>query len=881
MRYDCIDTIGAIRLVCANFVIVCLLCITTSSEVAGGVTTMSPDFPLDLPEGCHAQLRVQPHPSIEPTATGQTFSPKLVTLSGSASYAAGPPLRASQTLGQLESFDIVCIAPEITIASPLRSSGGTIVIMTKTLKLNAQIDSRPYFRTSTVDHYISPSEWPRYTESSIGLNARIYNEYDVRVSDILNYDAGIANFYRDYYIRCQDCMVTDQETWMPELPAGLTPPFVNWVIFSGGYGPGDFPRPGLPTSYNDLDNISTRSGDIIIAAEKIEYARPTSGVGTSFDDPPDPLDCNPKPSLAQPLINARGDRGGRGGLGQPSNDLGSPVIRAKKPGFSGGYAGSGMNAPGGPGGDGGNVYLYLFDQPPGSSVDELPGLASVDGGPQGSSIKLKVPSEITKSPLGICAVNPLPQPWPLAERGKSGSIIRRTVSQREAWQKVLGAVSGLDSMFSYNLADLAKRAQVSTGVVSTSFAEHIDARIAVMVSKAQARLARRTIALVTRQVPATDSLVLQDLPIWSIDHPDIPADAPGNINVALSELLTLSGKESGSLVDSYLTANGGVAYVLRTAPQLETDLHGVQEAVRTQQKTLTAINAALGQLSNAVVDIDLQQASQPMLEHANTLKTALKSLTDRYEAEHQAYSNAYQRAFGDYAQGVGGLVLAAAKNDPSSLKDSANKLGRAFVDLFQLHGVSVPTTLETEKQLRDAEEALTRFKIESSALRQQIATQNAIALEQALRARSENAVSLRNRTRLFAELYKHAWLTLAADPSQNIQAFTSNLRALESYANLAVVPLAFDLANGLGPERCNSVAMNPGMKTRFMLAYRSWDNSNDCLIVVPSNSSRLFRAHLQVQEFRPSLPLLWVAPFNNGAKGVDASGFGGITVEIR
>jgi len=103
-----------------------------------------------------------------------------------------------------------------------------------------------------------------------------------------------------------------------------------------------------------------------------------------------------------------------------------------------------------------------------------------------------------------------------------------------------------------------------------------------MLSAEQARLARETLELISAQTLTARELSAHDVLVWPIEEKEIPSEAPAETKILLSDLVDLSSSDPTFAVDLYLKRNGGLGYVLRSKPQLESDLHSIKDAIRSE-----------------------------------------------------------------------------------------------------------------------------------------------------------------------------------------------------------------------------------------------------------------------------------------------------------
>ena len=427
-----------------------------------------------------------------PSTCRRDATPRCVWWTPILAHLSTKPIR---DLGRLEAYDLLVSVPRYSSKNHCGQMAAPSSVFARRLDLRAPIDTRPYFRalrqTTILGRKLSHVT---RSETVPGGMSKVYNQNDIKVSAALGYDKKHALLYKDYYTRCTDCIQTKTEIWIPELPGGITPPFVNWVIFATKENrPADWPRPGLPPASENYDRPALRSGDVIIYAERISPADVPP-----ITSAPDPLDCHTEQSFQPALIEAGGARGGRGGLGQPDSCLGDPINRRKYSGFSCiSKPGGGLNAAGGRGGDAGNVYIHFLGYPTQANIEILTAGVNVRGGPGGSRLKLRLPRENLLGGSDVCAVKPEAKPRPAAPPGTPGEVEITDTTPATAWKMVSDLAQALDAIYLYDLRELASRARDDDRVASASFVGHLQSVAQVMVANADADLARVTREVIT------------------------------------------------------------------------------------------------------------------------------------------------------------------------------------------------------------------------------------------------------------------------------------------------------------------------------------------------------------------------------------------------
>ena len=280
------------------------------------------------------------------------------------------------------------------------TSGGDITILARKLRLNAPIDTRPYFRRASVVPHAGLDAAPTSYELAYpypvpaghwpvpaGDQARL-RQLETSAEEALKYDKTARDLANDYYTRCADCIKGASEIWIPELPSGLTPTFINWPLFHFAKEVRDVAeRRGIHPI-----KAAVQSGDVFAFVGTIETKDnlPTPRIA------PDPLSCVQDQTFQLALFEVGGARGGRGGLGQPNACTGDPMNRKEYSKYSCLSGIGGANSDGGVGGNAGSVLLGFLTH----HEKDMTAQVNVKGGPGGSMSRFVMPRDYTSS--NIC-----------------------------------------------------------------------------------------------------------------------------------------------------------------------------------------------------------------------------------------------------------------------------------------------------------------------------------------------------------------------------------------------------------------------------------------------------------------------------------------------
>jgi hypothetical protein len=361
--------------------------------------------------------------------------------------------------------NIVWIRDEIDVNKALRSYGGNIIIVANTLRINQPIDSRAYYRHD-VDHFL-----PDKTGNHLSV------EEEISGSD------AYKGAYSDYYLHCFDCIKDSKgATYIPEFPSGLTPTMEGFWM-----NPPALNFPAGTNSPDDLlDPVAGRAGDIYIFAHEIivspDLAKPFL--------PDERAECHNKTIDFVPYaINAGGAQGGRGGAG-----IASPCVKDHTSGmFSCAPViytiGGGLNAPGGRGGDAGNVLIRLvnYDNTAPDITDLLKTVTNVNGGMPGAYIKVRTPTALgAHTPDGTRCSFTEESSWSPAYGGKPGRPLEvKKLDTNEALSEVANLLNELDSRNDYDYKELAERAKTDRSIYSLHLSDELTHYLASSLVKAE------------------------------------------------------------------------------------------------------------------------------------------------------------------------------------------------------------------------------------------------------------------------------------------------------------------------------------------------------------------------------------------------------------
>ena len=734
---------------------------------------------------------------------------------------------------------------------------------------HAGLDGAPTKYESAYAQYgVSPSD-----EASL-------RQREASAAEALKYDQTALNLFNDYYTRCADCIKGSLEIWIPELPSGLTPTFINWPLFHLAREVKDVSnRRGIRPYTEGLDKVAIQSGDVFAFVEAIE----TKGNLPAPSIAPDPLACATDQSFQQALFEVGGARGGRGGLGQPNSCTGDPINRHGYSGYSCLSGVGGENSGGGVGGDAGNVFLrFLTPQ-----QQDMTAQVNVEGGPGGSMSRFVVPRDYTSSDVcnfrdgmykkaGFKYVDAEIIPghrvryctaWIVdatADAGRDGRFVVEHVSLAQAWSQVYQIALAFDGLLEHNVKELAERAADDARIGALSFVEFLHSAARQVRVIAESKLTAETLNLLYSHYGKPSRVVVRDLWGWPATD-DVPGDLPEDVRSALLTVAVLSSSDPQRNMLRFLEYHGGLL-VLSDDAKIEYNLRRIREALGTQIDIQSKIRAAVLSIDARVLEIDLRgsfaDAQKAVVEAAariNDKLAAYQADKARFEAENKAARDMF-------IEGFVGLFMGGADgggfNTNPTFKDaepSLLKMGKALIRVNGIRPAVAPALLELNKDLSEAQERLRRLAIEGAYLREGARAGYAKSLIEALEARRNSLMELGNRSGLFPDLYKNVWLSFVFSPDRNLDLFTKNLAALLDFARGTAVPEDVRLQKPDGLN-CSSMDLSSA-------GAANWGRVGDCIVVGPSHKRRRLQGIVDGEPLATlKLPLVLIAPFTSGQK---------------
>lgn len=659
--------------------------------------------------------------------------------------------------------DIVCVAQDLEIKSPIRSNGGDVVIFADNFRLLSTIDTRPYISPDDYLHVPPP-------EKIIAISSE-----------------KARALYNDYYVRSPQKVDVFGKAYLPELFSGSTP-----LTLRGGCTPNQVDKPervGTPVPDSIIDRAAVKSGNVYIYASNISFA--DEKLINSIDER-DPLNCDAKPVIKKVAILADGARGGRGGAGAIESVLGSSKTTAEnvqfscKSGSAFTTAGS-LNAPGGKGGDAGNVEVVIINSNPSEElINSIKAFSSVDGGLGGANRKLRAPSYsgkfAAKDYTSACSFISEGD-WPSPEVGKSGELLVREASSTDAFTGFLSRIGLLDASLRHDLADTAERASKGESIYSLSFSAFAEHSLYDQLSRIQIKFVESLNSRVLG-VPEEYSLVpnnLRGLDLKVLDD-KLFLDSIAQV---LSEIAKFDSSSSGSHLDSYFFNSGGALNLRDKAvasawARLALRIEGADNTAKFDQlkqyvsdsnKLLNSINKELwtSQYRDSLKKLSDQIAALEAEARKNSQVDGISKMADAAKAVFAGLATAYAGyQTGDGATTLGGV--GAAANSAQDLLDSINGQ-KEEID-------RIP---ELKARVVDVENQLSNFLRVSEVSREKFERNYASSLLDYLISRNSIAIKLDARTHLFSDLLAASLVSYFSDHSRSIRDLTFNFRNIVTF----------------------------------------------------------------------------------------------------
>lgn len=669
-------------------------------------------------------------------------------------------------------WDIVCVGDVVNISTPIFSNGGDVIIYANKIDFSAPIDTRVYISPNIYSHYIEKSgEYSGASQLKVALKG-----------------SKLESIFNDYYQRSPDRIVSKNNNdvvFIPENPSGLT-----GQIYTGCEAPSDFSLSNMapstpPPQITEKSNI--KPGMIKVYANSFSFNDKALDSYSLFDG--DPLSCSTPPALTKgKVFIARGMRGGRGGAGATTsvfNDTGaiSGAVRFKC--VDSAYSRPGLlNSVGGPGGDGGYVSFVIVGKEANDLKTQLESRTSIDGGPPGSSMRVRAPAEIGPAAAtsnDVCGLKSEGQ-WPSPSSGLSGKfeIIKETPTN--AILDFFSEILSRDARPDYDFNELIERAKIPSekikGFTYTSFTER--QFYEVLASTEIVWLEQLNRLLVKSK--ETNSPVLDG--IWAplnltkLDESAMTNDAVQPLRL-LSSFNSILGQGP---IKSYLINTGGMFNLRSTSVVSQwNSLASRTEAILSATK-LDQIKISLSKIAESTNEILTVAKGSEFHYQLSALQEKLRIAQS--EADRARSSHSLERtmsALKDAAQGVVMLIAAYNSGEASLAGGAIIKLKGAFDNLSE----SKPYPENFDPQIKSLNIAINdtifqfnNFLAYSAQEKSQILSEQRQNIVDYFETNTSYGVLLQARTVLFHDLLRTILIGYFLDPSKNRSELKTNLVAL-------------------------------------------------------------------------------------------------------
>lgn len=670
--------------------------------------------------------------------------------------------------------NIVWIRDEIDVNKALRSYGGTIVIVANTLRINAPIDSRVYYRHD-VDHFL-PSK----------LDVRMSVKEQISDSDLYQ------RAFSDYYLHCFDCIYDSKnDTYIPEFPSGLTP---NTEGYWNEKKTNVFPR-GTNSPDGMLDLVAGRAGDIYIFAHEIVISPDL----TKPYLPEERAECRKLSTDFVPYaLNAGGVQGGRGGAG-----ISSPCVKSDgcpyQPAF---VIGGGLNAPGGRGGDAGNVLIRLVNYE--ASLTDISALlktvTNVAGGLPGASTKVRTPTARgDHKPDGTRCSFTVEGAWPLADKGLPGrdpEII--PVDTNNALSEIASLLNELDSRSDYDYRELADRAKVDRSIYSLHLSDELTHYLASSLVKAETRFVTDADHRFHSRKQATAgylSPLLAKINSSELDNSDLT----DRQLIFARELNAFRPLDDVDPFTHYLQQSGGVLNIYSNGAFARYTAQATRIDINTGTQLLGQIEVKLAGIHRLLFE---QFVHQRAVEYENRI-TGLKTLIAEAKKKADDATNnggplpfiravvsALDGGIGGFKTVVDALVTKFNSDNPleggdAGLGQGLSNVSDAFRKLQDLVRTAPndPTIKDLMKELQNVLSEYAAFKRSVEDDRERLLREQYKDFLDVLDSRYSLENKLESDSAQFHDLLRTVIAGYLVDPARDDEGFRNNLQSLVTFLN--------------------------------------------------------------------------------------------------
>jgi len=694
------------------------------------------------PDECHAQST---------TESGLRTGVEIPVMLGS---------RLSK-LEQIAKYDVLCVGKSVTISTPILTNGGDVVIFADSLRISAPIRTTIGLPYSFEQHFLEPYKGLRWRpgETSIGYK----NVLSVIRKSRLSGTRSLEQAYREHY-RCDDSITRGQVVYCFDRPSGLTHPFFDWALSKTHIAYGYRQHDGVPAPDAFIDEDTYRSGSIYIFAKTLIV---DDGVAVSVE----------------------GNNGSVGGLGQPPGCIG--------PNSEGdisclGYGLGALSAPGGKGGDAGDIFLF------GTSGQSLSS-TSIKSSPGRAG-----PPELRRSPRGEAYKfsGKLDKDFPIESTatelpmaGSEGDIVSSVVAPAVALDVLLSIAHARDTLVAYDMGEMGLRAEADSSVTATGWVDYIGQKSADLIRSEQTAVVDSALATLLSEGP----MLVSSAPTMICPGPPLATTHPSRARNLIARAAPYCGPTENKFV-SYLTNTGGLLRIEDSDPGRTVVLEGIRFLLSDNSESLAGIRGDLANVNEQLLNI------YTTVERA-TVEAELGRLDSRIAEVDAAIEELRNRP-----SNLEALVLVAT--EANALRIAARKFGKSLesrsVDSkkFRESGRELATsvgkanaTLAAVMQRGDATDSIAELEARRAALAEQSSRLRAalseFLLAQAIRIERIKGVKL-DRLRIalgararreaigaevnrhFENVLKRTVLSFLLDRSLDKEALRTNLLTLRA-----------------------------------------------------------------------------------------------------
>jgi hypothetical protein len=681
-------------------------------------------------------------------------------------------------------YDIVCFGEDVVIDRPLRSGGGDLVIFANSLIITAPIDTRIYRQLDVGSGFLNPTQGAPFPEGSSAFN--YYNVLDLIKTGGWENDKKILSAYVEYY-GCRDqCIEVDGKKFTHRAPDGLTRPMINMPM-AGSFASevGAMKHDGMPPPDSFVDFKYFKSGDVYIYARSLKVS----------------------PDVKLPLIHVSGAPGGVGGAGEPYNCIGGRH-QYQSEGFSClDWTSSTLNAPGGRGGDAGNITISVDQTLDAKKYKKLQSLidslVSIDGGLPGPSAKLRSPT-YAGNPLSLHLFENEGE-WPAGKPGVNGIVRVLRLSDKEFFNRFYQVVNAKDSFPFYNYQELSNRTINDSSKDYLRFDDYITkvlvrkiiGRLESVVADARRLFVNSSDNPITVAFPGEEKLCLGFEDVGSFSE---------QVSTAMLELNKVCSL-GASPFRGFLSANGGLLNVVDKEANksfLQATLgYNYYEDKELWHKMLSALLVSQSVQMRAFASQERARYDDKLLKlrsQVSNLEQAMKAVeaknssTPNYLGMGATVMKAYSSVAG--FMDVASNIYTTAQSDSEISAEQLNKLTKSAGDMskaFSEIGAVSPQSfssgiLGTQQQIFGIKKNIVLLQSAQSEFLQDMSSRSKEALQSAsaelsaaIDKRAQYGRKIRSRIIFFGDFLKLSILSYYMDPSLSIGSLAANLNSLKIF----------------------------------------------------------------------------------------------------